>query len=553
MRHIDELRYAVAAVAALSALTLGASLARADAPGVVDTRIDAVTVHPSHALVSRIGKLPLREGASRLRITGLPAKLDDRSVRLVMGGDARPTLVGFAVATVPASEEVSPESRALEEELRALQREDASLDGAYQQVGDQRGFLTSMRSTFDGKLVGKLGAEKIDPNAWTKAEAYIGGELGRLLAEARRIAGERRVLARKMELVRKKQEQLRGKRGTSTKTVTFEVRAPNAGAATLTLRYLVPDVRWQSLYDARLLGGEVELVQYALVTQESGEDWDNVVMTVSTSDAGARVRVPKLTARNLGVGHLGLIDTTVARTRASSDRELKSKERALPPPPPAPEAEMSQAEFVVRYSAATRVVIPSSPAGRKTPLGVRRVGVAIEHIAMPARALGAYMIAKGRIDANAILPAGDVSLFFGAEYVGATHVPQVAPGGELRLPFGRDERVRIQRVMLERKRHEEGVFSKSQRYDHRYEIRVENQSGRSLDLVVLDQHPVSQHADIKVELLEDTTPRSTPEPGDAPGVLRWRMQVVAGARASVKLGFSVTSPAHRRVWGLPAF
>ena len=530
----------------------------ADTPAAVDTRIDGVTVYADRALVRRIGNQRVdAKGEARLRIAGLPAKLDDSSVRLVLGGTAKPNLIGFSVDTTPASEEVSPETRALETEIRDLEAKDQTLDGEFRQVGDQRGFLISMRSSFDGKLLRKSGIEKLDTKSWETAEVYLGTELTRLLAEARRIAGERRTLAKELDLRRKKLEALRGKRGTNTKAVTFDLKALKAGSVTLTLRYLVPDVSWRSLYDARLVSSNVMLTHYAIVTQETGEDWPDVRLAVSTAAAGRRVHLTKLATRNVGVGYqaqghggpMGGAVRTLATTTAADKNHASTETKPLPPPPPA-EAEVRQSEFVTTFDAATRVAIPSSPAGRKTALANYELPVVIEHVAVPSRAQGAYMTARGKTSGSTALPAGEVNLFFGAELIGQTSLGVVAAGAELRLPFGRDERVKVRRVIARQLRDTKGIFSKKERQQRRFEIHVENQSGKALDLLVLDQHPVAQHSDIEVTLDEDTTPRAKVDPSDGPGVLRWFVKLAPGASEKVLLGYTVSYPASRRVYGL---
>lgn len=559
--RLEKLARGVALLGAALAMTvaLAQSSSRAHAATVsVDTKLDAVTVFPDRALISRVARFTLPAGDGRVRVTNLPAKLDDQSVRVLVGGKAAPTLIGFSLESVPVSDEVSPQARALDVELRKLEAQDRALEAELRQVGDQRGFLISLRSTWDPAAQRRAPAQKLDPKSWSTAEEFLGGELTRLLAEARRIDGERRAVIRALELCRKQQEQLSSKRGTSTKALLLDVRAKRAGKATMTIRYLVRDTSWRSLYDARLSGAEVQLLHYALVTQESGEDWDDVKLSVSTAEPSRRVALPELVGRNLTVGgNPGYAEGRASATMAvrpqakEKKQETKNdKDSEQPPPPPAPEAEARSAEFVTTYDAATRVSVPSSPAGRKTAIGTMKLATVLEHVAVPSRAQGAYMTAVGRVSAAAPLPAGDVSLFFGNEYVGATSIAQVVPGGELRLPFGRDERIRVRRVMTDKKRDEKGIFSKRERYNLRYEIRVENNSGKAIELVVLDQQPISQHGDIEVELAEDTTPRAPADSSDAPGVLRWKQSLAADGKLQLQLGFTVSYPLGQTLYGL---
>jgi len=104
-------------------------------------------------------------------------------------------------------------------------------------------------------------------------------------------------------------------------------------------------------------------------------------------------------------------------------------------------------------------------------------------------------------------------------------------------------------VQVERRREEQGLFSKRERHNLRYEIRIENQSGRPVELIVLDQHPVAQHTEISVELTEDTTPRAPVDPADGPGVLRWKLSLPTGGTTALKLGYAVSHPLGQPIYG----
>jgi uncharacterized protein (TIGR02231 family) len=528
-------------------------LAALAAPPVeVATRIDQVTVFPGEALVLRTGKARVGVGRATLRVAGLPASLIDSSVRAWVAGRARPSLTGFSVEPVPTGEQVLPQARLLEEEIRRLEDDERALDATVAQVGQRRSYLQSLRSTFEARLLKELGTGKPDPRSWEAAEKFLGKELGLLASETHRLAVARRELHRKLELLRKQLTQIQSKRALLTKVLLLDVEAEGAGPLTVSIRYRVPNVRWQSLYDARLGGGKVTLTHFALVTQESGEDWEEVKLSLSTAATRDRVQIPQLRARNLSAPPPSSEEEERAAPRAFDRRAMKEEadRRPAPPPPPAPEAEARQAEFVTTYDAATRVSVPSSPAGHKTLVAVVAFDAVVRHQAVPKRALGAYITASGKLARELPLPAGQANLYFGEEYVGRTSLGPVVPGGEVTLPFGRDERVKVQRQLLEKKRHEQGVFTKEERYDYRYRFLLKNNSPNRVEITLLDQVPVSQHEDIKVEVLGETSPRAVPDPRDAPGVQRWVVSLAPGERRELRLSFSVAYPRGRRVWGL---
>ena len=73
--------------------------------------------------------------------------------------------------------------------------------------------------------------------------------------------------------------------------VTVQGAAPSD--ATLELSYLLPGATWESAHEVRTSEGDVgnvEVTSFAVVTQASGEDWDNAELTFSTQSSTAASR-----------------------------------------------------------------------------------------------------------------------------------------------------------------------------------------------------------------------------------------------------------------------
>ena len=102
-----------------------------------------------------------------------------------------------------------------------------------------------------------------------------------------------------------------------------------------------------------------------------------------------------------------------------------------------------------------------------------------------------------------ILP-GQVSLFRDGTFVGNGRLPLLAPGEEHELGFGVDDAVRVRHTIAEEKRAETGIITSSKTDTRNYRITVKNLHERAIPVTVIDQIPVSQNADIKIELIGKT-------------------------------------------------
>ena len=93
----------------------------------VTSRIEAVTVYPDGATVTRAIRVDLPQGDSVLRAEDFPPALDPASLRVE--GEARAQLVVGGIDARPPRAERPPADPAIEARIEALKDERAALDG----------------------------------------------------------------------------------------------------------------------------------------------------------------------------------------------------------------------------------------------------------------------------------------------------------------------------------------------------------------------------------------------------------------------------------------
>ena len=119
---------------------------------------------------------------------------------------------------------------------------------------------------------------------WRAAFAAVGEEVASADTAIRDAERKQRELDREIARL----EQDRAQKPPSKLEVRIELAAAAATKATLRVTYAVRNARWTPLYDARLDTGAkdrkpaLELVRRAEITQNTGEDWSNVALAVST-------------------------------------------------------------------------------------------------------------------------------------------------------------------------------------------------------------------------------------------------------------------------------
>ena len=203
------------------------------------SRVDAVTVYRQSARVTRVARVELPAGASRVVLEGLPEELDDDSIRVEGKGAARARVFGVSVERVTAQAAVTAEARAVEERLERLQDDDRALEDASRLAQARAKFVESLRSTYSEERAKNLAVRGVSAREWAELAAHVERELADATAAVRKADVARRELARKLAQARAELEKVQAKRARTTKAIGVEVEAERDGALELAVSYAV--------------------------------------------------------------------------------------------------------------------------------------------------------------------------------------------------------------------------------------------------------------------------------------------------------------------------
>lgn len=280
----------------------------------IASRIDAVTVYRTGALVSRVAALEVvgTELPSAVQIVDLPLSLEDGSLRvrveplegtagsLPEAADVRVALGVPDPDGVPAP--VEPES------LRAARVEEERAREEIAQV--ERALERLAQVAMPARPQGRRGhpppasptAARIELLAFRSARTRVLHERRRALHEDLRRASEHRAELEERE--RSASSARQAKEHELRKSAVVRLRPGTARAARLVIEYLVPGARWAPSYSIRFDRSlaRAEVAVRAVVCQRSGEDWQGVRLLLSTAQAQRWTELPEL--RSIRVGRV---------------------------------------------------------------------------------------------------------------------------------------------------------------------------------------------------------------------------------------------------------
>jgi uncharacterized protein (TIGR02231 family) len=525
--------------------------------------ITNVTVFMDGARVTRTGATQLAAGPTSILIGNLPATADSASVRVAARGH------DLALLNVEAHRRVS--AQPLHEQTAQLRAEVERWRDAVQGLDDEDaaeqaglGFLTHLSEAAATSLARAVSSGRAGYDELSGMAGHLSASTANTLARRREINARKRVAQQELAAA---EARLRGPRDGQQMEfvdVTVDLEARTATEAEIDLTYHVLGASWRPLYDLVLDGERLNVSYLAEITQQTGEDWPEVALVLSTTRQGQSRTLPELSPWYIGrpqprrapagamlaSGGVGVSASgpptpdepgavAFAGAAGSTGRKMK-KARMLP----AEQAE-SESGAGFTYTVARPLAVPGDGGPHKTLVAQFDADAVLDYLTVPVLAPEAYLRATVTNGDLLLLP-GRARIFHGTQFVGETYLDTVAPGEEFEVQLGVDDQIKVERK-LRRRTTSKALLGGTRTIDIAYEITVDNHRERKATVSVHDHIPVSTDGDIKVRTRETAPP---PAEIDDLGELTWNLALAPRESATVKHRFTVEHPSQAAVTGL---
>lgn len=517
-----------------------------DAPST----ISAVTVYEDQARVTRTAELAVPEGEHVIRFSQLPEDLDTSSVQ-ASGTGTGVKILGLEIRDHFSEAVINEKVRTLESELRALNDQVAVLTTKRADLAEQKKFLQAIRDGLakpgEGEKAAAPGVDKIKP-----LYEFYATELDTLGKATLSNDVALRDLEPRKKVIEEELARLSGNTAKTEKEVLVAVKAGSGARAKLSLSYNMEPANWSPLYDARVntKDGGIDLSYYGVISQKTGENWDDVKLALSTARPSEGAEMPELTPWWLQI----LEPRKAAQRFGYSDADTSAP--AVPAPQePFIEQVVVEEEAVINSGGISTVfeikipsTIPSDGETHQVPITTQKLDGTLEYVATPKLAETAFLRSHLTNTSGAPILGGSVNLFRDGDFVGQSEVDFIAAGAEFDLYLGADDSVKVTRKMLVDKASEGGLIQKRKGLTRKYEMTVENFRNQPVKVELLDQIPVAQDTTISVSNVRFSTDPTKQE--KETGQLTWNFSLDPKQKKTVTVEFTVEWPADKQVSGL---
>ncbi len=550
-----------------SGFILVSSLAFAD---VIDatSRVTAATVLPDRAIITREVKAHIPSGAHIVSIKNVPAGINEASLRVEGKGTAAVKIGAVEIKHIYLSELAGEAERTKMAEMEAKQDERALVEAEVAALETRAAFIARLVNAGAEKSDAVNGA-KIDfqPEKWTQAWTLL--QTG--MADTQKELATKRVALRKIDVALQKlnQElaQVRSTRAMQRRDVQIHLETTGESDVSLHVTYQSNGVTWQPVYDARLntVAGELTLEQYGQVRQQTGEDWSDISLTLSTARPSMGSEMPPLYDWRIGI-YAPPLPMELMRTQSSAKRAFAGAEMdsAMPAAPGAAneapvmeEAVQQQAavvstEYAAEFKVPGRVDLKSTADATKLYINAVKMKSVLSARVTPRLDQHAYLFVEATNNAEFPIIPGAVAKYRDGTFIGNAAMPLLRPTEKADLSFGTDDRVKVTyKRIKDDSTNPTLVVVGDITVVRQYETRLQNLHKTDLPITIYEQYPISDNPDVKTELATDLTTKDfTKDPDNRMGVIVWKPVLKPSDEKAFTLGFKVKYPKDSPINGL---
>jgi len=502
---------------------------------LADSKIEKVTVFLSGASVVRSAKVAVSSGKTEIRFNRISPDLDVNSVQVKSEGDV-------------AIQSVTHEKDFLE--AKPSIAEITKLENQRETIQDKIALDKSLLTVY-----------KREEEMLIKNQLIVGQNTGLKAVDLKESVDFQRlrmteVLAKQLELDKtiKKTEiealkitnqitQITGNRGEETSVIVVTVLSNNLTNVNFTLSYFVTNTNWTPSYDLRVkdILKPLNLTFKANINQNSGEDWKDVKLSLSTGEPQNQGNAPVLNTWYI---------EPVPQVRATRfvAPEIKYDSEISKPQANAKVAfddvvvtgygtvQTNYQQTAKSFELPQLYTIKDGSKNFQVELKPLEIPATYEYYVAPKYDKDAFLTAKIVDWEQYDLIAGTMKLYFEDTYLGDTYL-NVNNQDTLSISLGRDKGVVVSRNKMTDFREKQSLGNN--KVDSRgYEITVRNTKRQAINLTVEDQFPISKAKEIEVNDQEANEAEINKETGK----ITWRLKLEPNKEKKLKHKFTVKSP-----------
>jgi uncharacterized protein (TIGR02231 family) len=268
--------------------------------------------------------------------------------------------------------------------------------------------------------------------------------------------------------------QLINTRGIASSNILVNVSSTAALQSTFTITYVVGQASWQPTYDIRAknVSSPVVIAYKANVSQQCGEDWKDVKLTLSTGDPSVSGQKPDLRPYYLYVYNPQVMIGGYASNSlnevvvTSSDKKRRAD---LTGAASGVQVNTTENQTNMEFNIQNPFSIPNDGKQYSVEIDQVTTNATYQYYAAPKLSTDVFLTARITDWTKYNFLSGEANLFFEGTFIGKSKLDTRAANDTLSLSLGVDKNIVVKRMMQTELNDKQGIFGSSKKGNPRLE------------------------------------------------------------------------------------
>jgi len=197
---------------------------------------------------------------------------------------------------------------------------------------------------------------------------------------------------------------------------------------------------------------------------------------------------------------------------------------------------ITKKDLRVEYAIQSKMSIPSDGMDHRVSIATHELPASYEYHVIPKIDPSVYLSAQVVGWEKLNLLSGESNIYFDGTFMGKSYLDVNSTKDTLSFSFGKDSKVSVERTRMKEKSKIKTIGSR-QKFEVTWEIKIKNNGGAMIPLIVKDQFPISNQEDIKVkqgELVDGKVDEKT-------GIITWTFLKGISGSQTITFDYSVDS------------
>ncbi|MCK6648657.1 MAG: DUF4139 domain-containing protein [Bacteroidia bacterium] len=520
----------------------------------VNSPVQSAIIYLYGAEVNHSKQVTLNQGRNKIVFIGLSPKIVSKSIQVNVGNSVSILSISDAVNYM-ANQKESLKIKQLKDSVQLLSEAVALTNYEMDAYSTEKNMLLKNQEiggTDKGVAVAEL----------KLASDFYRNKIKEINAEFYKLEKKTKLLNESISKINQQLNELNAKSNQPTSEITILLYSPVKASATIDLKYIVMDAGWAPSYDLKAedINQPIELKYRAKVFNNTGVDWNDIKIKLSTADPSQSAAKPILETWNLdyvmnNTAHKKYseysnnapamqLNEGYMQNAISGELEMQKPKQKMQQQikQPIEFEEIQVSELSAEFDIKTNYTVPSDAKPYIVDVTEYKLPATYKHYCVAKLDRDAFLLARitGWEDLN--LVEGPANVYFSGTYVGQSYVYTRSTDDTLDLSLGRDNKVLVTRSKI-KEYSSKKLLGNTTKETFAYEMVIKNNRKTAVQIDLEDQLPISTKSDITVEAIEI----SKGELDAKTGKLTWAQTVQPGEVKKITLSFSIKYPRNATI------